>query len=205
MAGLKPNELGKMNGALNASVNAVLAHIKNGQTTNGPVGLMAGLAVADAGSAAASAAVAGLIAEQQGYTDLQTAVTAAGYPTVADYLAAKAAGTATAAQTAAVDPLIAAVGGTDATGLGLANTPPTPEEIAAAEAEAVAALGSVTAAETGIAEAWNKDGDIDTLLSELRGRLSTYTTEISATLAGLQPVTNPVAVQPETEVLPVIE
>ena len=166
---------------------------------------MAGLAVADAGSAAASAAVAGLIAEQQGYTDLQTAVTAAGYPTVADYLAAKAAGTATAAQTAAVDPLIAAVGGTDATGLGLANTPPTPEEIAAAEAEAVAALGSVTAAETGIAEAWNKDGDIDTLLSELRGRLSTYTTEISATLAGLQPVTNPVAVQPETEVLPVIE
>jgi len=44
--GLHPHDLGKLNGALNSSPNAKLAHIRNGNF-NGPVGLAAALAVAD--------------------------------------------------------------------------------------------------------------------------------------------------------------
>lgn len=40
-------DLGNMNGAMNANINAVLAHIRNGNY-NGPVGAVAGLAAADA-------------------------------------------------------------------------------------------------------------------------------------------------------------
>ena len=40
-----PSELGNMNGALNANVNAVLAHLRNGNT-NGPVGQVAALMAA---------------------------------------------------------------------------------------------------------------------------------------------------------------
>lgn len=58
---LRPNELGKMNGALNANINAVLAHIRNGQTTNGPVGLLAGLAVADSVAALSAEETAALV------------------------------------------------------------------------------------------------------------------------------------------------
>lgn len=47
---LHPSNLGKLNGALNSSPNAKLAHIKNGNF-NGPVGLAAALAVADFGVA----------------------------------------------------------------------------------------------------------------------------------------------------------
>ena len=43
---MHPSNLGNMNGALNANENAILAHIRNGNT-NGPVGLMAALAAAD--------------------------------------------------------------------------------------------------------------------------------------------------------------
>lgn len=42
---MHPSNLGKMNGALNANVNALIAHVKNGNT-NGPIGGMAALAVA---------------------------------------------------------------------------------------------------------------------------------------------------------------
>lgn len=42
---MHPSQLGKMNGALNANVNALIAHVKNGNT-NGPIGGMAALAVA---------------------------------------------------------------------------------------------------------------------------------------------------------------
>ncbi|MCA0928803.1 hypothetical protein [Ruegeria profundi] len=47
---LAPRNLGKLNGAINSSVNAKLAHIANGQYAkgSGPVSLAAGLAVADA-------------------------------------------------------------------------------------------------------------------------------------------------------------
>jgi len=44
-----PSELGNMNGALNANINAVLAHIRNGNE-NGPVGHIAVLAAATATS-----------------------------------------------------------------------------------------------------------------------------------------------------------
>lgn len=43
--GMHPSQLGKMNGALNANVNALIAHVKNGNS-NGPIGGMAALAVA---------------------------------------------------------------------------------------------------------------------------------------------------------------
>ena len=43
---MHPSNLGKMNGPLNANVNALIAHVKNGNT-NGPIGGMAALAVAD--------------------------------------------------------------------------------------------------------------------------------------------------------------
>jgi hypothetical protein len=45
---MHPSQLGNMNGALNADMNAVFAHIRNGNQ-NGPVGALAALAVADAG------------------------------------------------------------------------------------------------------------------------------------------------------------
>ena len=48
---LHPSELGKMNGALNANENAILAHIRNGNMSNGPVGLMAGYAYHSVGTA----------------------------------------------------------------------------------------------------------------------------------------------------------
>ena len=44
--GMHPSNLGNMNGALNANINAVLAHVRNGNT-NGPVGHLAALAVAN--------------------------------------------------------------------------------------------------------------------------------------------------------------
>lgn len=43
---MHPSNLGNMNGALNANINAVLAHVRNGNT-NGPVGHLAALAVAN--------------------------------------------------------------------------------------------------------------------------------------------------------------
>ncbi len=42
---MHPSNLGKMNGALNANTNAIIAHVRNGNT-NGPIGGMAALAVA---------------------------------------------------------------------------------------------------------------------------------------------------------------
>ncbi len=53
---MHPSNLGNMNGALNANVNAVAAHIRNGNT-NGPVGHLAALAVANASAAGAQEVV----------------------------------------------------------------------------------------------------------------------------------------------------
>ncbi len=68
-----PSELGNMNGAMNANMNAVLAHIRNGNT-NGPVGAMALLA-----SARTAQEEAGT------YADLYDALDAAGYESLQDY------------------------------------------------------------------------------------------------------------------------
>ncbi len=63
-SGFHPSELGNMNGAMNANINAVLAHIRNGNT-NGPIGGMALLAVAGANADGAEETVelAGKFAE----------------------------------------------------------------------------------------------------------------------------------------------
>lgn len=179
---LLPNELGKMNGAMHANINAVLAHIRNGQTTNGPVGLLAGLAVADA----AAAEIEGNAAELQQLADdfdtLQAELDAQGYLSIDDYLAAKADGTATDAEMTALNPLVDAVGGTTEDGLALVETAPTAEEIAAAEDADAEADALVTDAEQAIIDAWNKDGDSDALLAALRERLALYETEISETI-----------------------
>jgi hypothetical protein len=179
-AALKPNELGKMNGALHANINAVLAHIRNGQTTNGPVGLLAGLAVADGAVGEAAAKAAALETEAAGYVDLETALADAGVGSVQDYLAARADGTLTEEQVAAIDPLIDAVGGLNADGTDLADTGPTPEEVQAALDAAAAAETNVAAAEQAIADAWNKDGDLETLLVALREKLAPYQEDIAA-------------------------
>ena len=77
---MHPSNLGNMNGALNANVNAVLAHIKNGNT-NGPVGHLAALAVANVNADGAQE----VIDLKQDFTDLQTALEWAEYTTVAEY------------------------------------------------------------------------------------------------------------------------
>lgn len=179
---VKPNKMGKMNGALNANINAVLAHIRNGQTTNGPVALLAGLAVADGAVAAATDKAAALEAEAAGYVALESALADAGIGSISDYIAGKVDGTVTPEQIAAIDPLIAAVGGLNAEGTGLAETGPTPEEIQAAIDAAATAGADVATAEQAIGDAWNKDGDLEALLVALREKLAPHQAEISAAL-----------------------
>lgn len=179
---MKPNELGKMNGALNANINAVLAHIRNGQTTNGPVGLLAGLAVADSAAAAAMAEATAIQGMADAFGALAAEVATQGFATTEDYLAAKAAGTATADQIAALDPLVDAVGGATTDGTALAETAPTAEEIAAAVAAAAEAEAQVAATEAAIIDAWNKDGDTQGLINALREKLSYSEAEIAAAI-----------------------
>ena len=68
------SELGNMNGALNANINAVLAHIRNGNT-NGPVGSMAALAVAESNAVGADETIA--LADK--FTALDTLLIENGY------------------------------------------------------------------------------------------------------------------------------
>jgi hypothetical protein len=179
---MKPNELGKMNGALNANIKAVLAHIRNGQVTNGPIGLLAGLAVADAAVAAAVEEAAVIQEKAEAFAALEAEVEAQGFATIEDYLAAKAGGTATEEQIAALDPLVEAVGGTTSTGTALAETAPTAEEIAAAEAAVAEAEAQVAAVEAALIDAWNKDGDTDALIAALREKLAYSEAEIAAAI-----------------------
>lgn len=73
---LHPSELGKMNGALNANENAILAHIRNGNMSNGPVGLMAGYAYYSAGTVEARELLASGTAQE--YLAYQDALAQAG-------------------------------------------------------------------------------------------------------------------------------
>ncbi len=177
---LRPNELGKMNGAMNANINAVLAHIRNGQVTNGPVGLLAGLAVADAGAGAAGSKLTALTESALAFDELDAGLQTYGFENAVAYLQAKQDGTVTAEEMAVIDPLIDAAGGTTDDGLALAETKPTAEEIAAAEEEAAAATEAVAGAEQAIGDAWNKDGDLQTLLTELRAKLEPHQDAINA-------------------------
>lgn len=81
--GLHPSQLGNMNGALNANVNAVLAHIRNGNT-NGPVGLVAALAVAKDGAEGAQ----DVLDIEAGYLLLDDALTGSAFAEEEDPLAA---------------------------------------------------------------------------------------------------------------------
>lgn len=187
---MHPSELGKMNGALNANINAVLAHIRNGQTDKGPVGLLAGLAIADAEAAAILEEATQLQDLADAFDTLDSELEFQDFATVEDYLEAKADGTATEEQMAALDPLIEATGGTTDDGLALAETAPTPDEILAAEEAAqIEADALVDGAEAAILDAWNKDGDEDALLAALRARLALDQDAIAAAIA-------------ETEVIP---
>lgn len=197
--GMTASELGKMSGALNANINAVLAHIRNGQTTKGPVGLLAGLAVADGAAAQASAEAAELKELQGTFDELDQAVADAGYASVDEYLQAKADGTATAEEIAAIDPLIDAVGGTDDTGLALAEDRPSDAEIAEAEAAAAEAAEDVAGAEQAIIDAWNKEGDSGALLTGLRDKLKPHQAEIDAAVAETQETDESAQLQPEED------
>ena len=177
------NTDGKMNGALHANINAVLAHIRNGQIENGPVGLLAGLAVADVTAAELTAAATEVLTLAEGFTALETELATQGFATVEDYLAAVADGTATPEQIAALDPLVQAVGGTTEDGTTLANTAPTPEEIAAAEANLAEAETLVSDAEQAIIDAMNTDSDPEALLAALREKLAANAEAIAEAVA----------------------
>ena len=79
---MHPSNLGNMNGALNANENAILAHIRNGNT-NGPVGLMAALAVADYQTADDRELLDSNLAAE--YAALDDALATAGYESFQDY------------------------------------------------------------------------------------------------------------------------
>ncbi len=199
---LAPNELGKMNGAMNANINAVLAHIRNGQTTKGPVGLLAGLAVADTSAAAAADRAAELEARADSFDALQTKVEEAGFASVDEYLQAKADSTLTEEQLALsgdIDSLIGDVGGTDETGLQLAESRPSDDDIQAARDAAAAAAETVIAAEQAILDAWNKDGDAVALLTALRNKLAPHQAAIDAAVAQTSAPDETAAVEPEEE------
>ncbi|WP_395542541.1 hypothetical protein [Neotabrizicola sp. sgz301269] len=196
---LSPSQLGKMNGAMNANINAVLAHIRNGQTTSGPVGLLAGLAVADALAGESTGALAELEAKAQAHTALEFGLTDSGYATLDDYLAAKEAGTVTEEDLAKIDGLIEGAGGLTEDGTALAEAAPTAEELAAAEEAAAAAGEGVTAAEDALVAAWNKDGDAETLLDMARDKLEPYQEEIAATVEATAAGTDPVTEEEATD------
>lgn len=82
---LHPSQLGNMNGALHANENAILAHIRNGNT-NGPVGMMAALAAADYRTADARALLDSNLAAD--YAALDALAQDKGYLDYEDYLAA---------------------------------------------------------------------------------------------------------------------
>jgi sugar phosphate isomerase/epimerase len=174
---MHPSELGNMNGALNANINAVLAHIRNGNT-NGPVGGLAGLAVADTAYFEAERTVnegtlAGLLEDN-------------GYESVQDYYDALDADPAMA-RNAEIDDAIAALGSDPVLEEPYEFTPPTDEELAEAEAALPELAEAQAAAENNMLSLWNKNGDAnpdeltpeeEALLDDLRGRLVGYETDI---------------------------
>lgn len=89
----------------------------------------------------------------------------------------------TAEEIAAIDPLVEAVGGADETGLALAETPPTAEELAKAELAAAEAEAAIAEAEQAIVDAMNKDTDPEAVLDLLRDRIEANREVIDATVA----------------------
>jgi hypothetical protein len=208
--GMHPSDLGKMNGALNANINAVLAHIRYGQTVNGPVGLMAGLAAADAVAAESLAELRELEDLADAHAALEIGLSGAGYASVQDYLAAKEAGTVTPEDQALIDGLVTDAGGLTEDGTGLATTAPTDEDLATAYTEASDGAAGVTEAEEALVAAWNKDGDAQDLLDLARERLAPHAVEIAAAVAETQaedtePVEGDAAAEAEEDPLLIVE
>lgn len=189
---MHPSDLGNMNGALNANINAVLAHVRNGNT-NGPVGHMALLAVADANVAEARETVA--LGEQ--YADLEAALALGGWSDVQAYYDALDAGTVTLSpeEQAELDEAIIALGGDPETGLGLGVEAPTPEEVAEAEAALPALELEQFEATARVVEYWNKNPDGTpnlteadftdeelALIEDMRERLIGYEGDIAAAI-----------------------
>jgi hypothetical protein len=174
---LHPSELGNMNGALNANINAVLAHVRNGNF-EGPVGSLAALAVADAALAAAERTVnEGALADLLGIY---------GYASVQNYYDELEADP-TMSRHADLDAAIAALGSNPELGEPYAFTPPTEDEIADATAALPELLVAQGVAEEGLLSLWNKNTDANpdeftpeesALLDDLRTRLAGYETDI---------------------------
>ncbi|MCB1357090.1 MAG: hypothetical protein KDK53_11540 [Maritimibacter sp.] len=163
---LRPNQLGSMNGAMHANINAVLAHIRNGNT-NGPVGALAGLAVADHDAAEAE----GVIETAAVFETLDETLEAAGYDTLQDYLDS-------GETDGDIDAALAALG--DLT----EEDRPSEDEIT----EAQDAIDALPEAEAAIFDAWNKSGEATeeekaALLDALRDRLEGDSALIDAALA----------------------
>jgi len=168
---LHPSELGNMNGALNANINAVLAHVRNGNF-EGPVGSLAALAVADAAFAGTDAdrvlkveAVASLLGE---------------YETIKAYQDAVAGG---AEEVPELDAAIAALGQGVDLEAPVADWRPTSAEVTAADK----ALADKLEAEAALLSGWNKNSDANrtvtsaeelALLGDLRDRLAGHGSEI---------------------------
>ncbi|MBW4707717.1 hypothetical protein KX928_07950 [Roseobacter sp. YSTF-M11] len=157
---LHPSNLGKLNGAINASPNAKAAHIANGNF-NGPVGIAAALALADYNLDAAT----GAYAAAQDALDLAEALTQAqalidNAPTAQETEAAKeilADPSATQAEIAAATETLAYPDTTEAAAL-IAGTP-RPDDEALAEAQAIVHAGppdadGVITAETAVLDAY---------------------------------------------------
>ena len=166
-AALHPSALGSMNGAMNANINAVLAHIRNGNA-NGPVGALAGLAVADHNAAGAQE----VLDSAAEFDALEAALEDAGYDSFEDYQAA--------VDDDGIVPISAIEDANAALGDAAGDEPPTEDEIAEAEA----AVEALTEAEAGIFDAWNKSDTATedqkaALLEALRARLETESDAIA--------------------------
>ena len=205
-------DLGNMNGALNANLNAVLAHVRNGNT-NGPVGAVAGLVAADA--ALGDLDAEDVLARADAWEAYNGALTDAlgDYPSVEDYIAARDAEAAYPGLKSAwdtqnglyqdalaaadpdaellnpgpepIDPDFTAISELDA----LLATPPEGE---APSEDEVAAANGVTDAELAVLELWNKNPDAteeiteeeQALLDSLRERFSDADLEAIAEASG---------------------
>ncbi len=183
---MHPSELGNMNGALNANINAVLAHIRNGNV-NGPVGGLAALAVADAAFAGPDRVV-----KQE---TLAALLDENGYVSVQDYLDALN-GEPPAEEIPELEDAIAALGDDVNITDGWSTWRPTADEVATAKDALPSLTEARLAAEAGMLSLWNKNADTDpatlspeetALLGDLRNRLSGHETEIEQAIRESQP------------------
>jgi tetratricopeptide (TPR) repeat protein len=141
---MHPSELGNMNGALNANINAVLAHIRNGNA-NGPVGGLAALAVADAALADAERVLnEAVLAEALGED----------YASVQAYYDS-------GAHDEDINAALVALGVNPDFGEDYKFTPPTEVEVMAAEESLPMLVEDQLAAEDNMLSLWNKNGDAD--------------------------------------------